>query len=161
MAHGSNGRRAKPIPSTWERHTLTKAGKKYTYLGWVKAYHQAFKETDTSHLHDLIRAYPHFAREYALKHKMDRNTNPWYFKSLPEKHDKHDTTATPARFSIRKHTYHGRDGFLVYRSDGKGSRGIYNTRVFVYTREEAEHARERLKRGEEPFPAPKETKRVR
>ena len=84
MAHGNNKRKPKPIPSTWERHTLTKAGKRYTYLGWVKAYHQAFKETDPSHMHDLIKAYPDFAKQYALKHQMDRNTNPWYFKHLPD-----------------------------------------------------------------------------
>ena len=86
MAHGNNKRKPKPIPSTWERHTLTKAGKRYTYLGWVKVYHEAERKShqygEHQHMRDLIRAYPDHFKQYAAKHQMSESTNPSHYKML-------------------------------------------------------------------------------
>lgn len=72
-----------------------------------------------------------------------------YFKAA------HKEEGASLKLSIRKHTYNGVEGYLLYG----GGRGSYGTKIFTRTREEAEQARERLKRGEEPFPASKKTRR--
>lgn len=50
------------------------------------------------------------------------------------------------RLSIRKHTYHGENGYLL---SGNGP-GVYGTKIFTRTRVEAERMREQIRRGEEP-----------
>jgi hypothetical protein len=55
------------------------------------------------------------------------------------------TDARTARLSIRRKTYRGEDGFLVYGRDGAGRQ----VSIFTTTRGSAEHIRERVKAGQQ------------
>ena len=53
--------------------------------------------------------------------------------------------STTARYTIRSKQYRGHDGYTV---SGNGS-GIFATRIFVETREAAEHVRMMLRKGQD------------
>ena len=126
------------------KHLMTKAGKPYTYLGWVRAFNAT---RDSNRRLELRGAYPEYARKHhEILDKPKSKPKPKAPAQPRRSRGRLLTSTRPEypRLSVHARAYRGMDGYVISGRDTINR----NVSIFARTKQEANRIKRDLLAGE-------------